>query len=35
MTIVNKLYRGSEFASIQKDADLLHGVLLHEWRHNL
>ncbi len=35
MTIGNKLYRGSEFALIRKDADLLYGVLLHEWRHNL
>jgi len=30
MTIGNKLYRGSKFASVQKDADLLYGVLLCE-----
>jgi hypothetical protein len=35
MTIGNKLYRGSKFALIRKDADLLYGVLLHEWRDNL
>ena len=33
MTISNKLYRGSKFALIRKDANLLHGILLHEWRH--
>jgi hypothetical protein len=35
MTIDNKLYRGSKFASIRKNADLLYGVLLHEWRNDL
>ncbi len=35
MTIGNKLYRGSKFALIRKDADLLYGVSLHERRHNL
>jgi len=33
MTICNELYRGS--ASIRKDADLLNGVQLHEWRYYL
>ena len=28
-------YRGSKFASIRKDADLLYGVLLHERRNDL
>jgi len=32
MTICNELYRGSIIALIRKDADLLNGVLLHEWR---
>jgi hypothetical protein len=27
MTIDNKLYRGSEFALVRKEADLLYGVL--------
>jgi len=35
MTIINKLYRGSKFALIRKDANLLYGVLLHEWRNDL
>jgi len=35
MTIHNKLYRGSKFALIRKDANLLYGVLLHEWRNDL
>ncbi len=35
MTICNELYRGSIFALIRKDADLLNGVLLHEWRYCL
>lgn len=35
MTIGNKLYRGSEFASVRKDADLLYGVLLYERRYDL
>jgi len=35
MTIGNKLYRGSIFALIRKDANLLYGVLLHEWRYCL
>jgi len=35
MTVCNELYRGSKFALIRKDADLLNGVLLHEWRHCL
>jgi hypothetical protein len=30
MTIGNKLYRGSEFALVRKEADLLYGVLLCE-----
>ena len=30
MTIGNKLYRGSRFALIRKDADVLYGVLLCE-----
>ena len=30
MTVCNKLYRGSEFASVRKEADLLYGVLLCE-----
>ena len=33
MTVCNELYRGS--ALIRKDADLLNGVLLHEWRYDL
>ena len=33
--VCNALYRGSKFASIRKDADLLNGVLLHEWRYCL
>ena len=32
MTVCNELYRGSRFALIRKDADLLNGVLLHERR---
>ncbi len=32
MTIGNKLYRGSEFTSVRKEADLLYGVLLCERR---
>jgi len=28
-------YKGSIFALIRKDADLLNGVLLHEWRYDL
>jgi len=32
MTIGNKLYRGSKFALIRKDANLLNGVSLHERR---
>lgn len=35
MTVCNELYRGSIFALIRKDADLLNGVLLHEWRYCL
>ncbi len=35
MTVCNELYRGSIFALIRKDADLLNGVLLHERRHCL
>ncbi len=35
MTVCNELYRGSIFALIRKDADLLNGVLLHEWRYDL
>ncbi|GFO96578.1 putative uncharacterized protein [groundwater metagenome] len=35
MTVCNELYRGSKFALIRKDADLLNGVLLHEWRYCL
>ncbi len=35
MTVCNELYKGSKFALIQKDANLLYGVLLHEWRHDL
>jgi len=35
MTVCNELYRGSRFALIRKDADLLNGVLLHERRHYL
>jgi hypothetical protein len=35
MTVCNELYRGSRFALIRKDADLLNGVLLHEWRYDL
>lgn len=34
MTICNELYKGSKFALIRKDANLLYGVLLHEWRHD-
>ena len=34
MTICNELYKGSKFALIRKDADLLYGILLHEWRHD-
>ncbi len=33
MIMCNALYRG--FASVRKDADLLYGVLLYEWRHDL
>ena len=33
--VCNALYRGLKFASIRKDADLLNGVLLHEWRYCL
>jgi len=35
MTVCNELYIGSRFALIRKDANLLYGVLLHEWRHYL
>jgi len=35
MTVCNELYRGSKFALIRKDADLLNGVLLYEWRYDL
>jgi hypothetical protein len=35
MTICNELYRGSRFALIRKDANLLKGVLLHERRYCL
>jgi hypothetical protein len=35
MTVCNELYRGSRFALIRKDADLLNGVQLHEWRYDL
>ncbi len=35
MIMCNALYRGSKFVSTRKDADLLYGVLLYEWRHNL
>ena len=35
MTICNEMYRGSKFASLRKEADLLYGVLLHEWRNDL
>ncbi len=33
MTVCNELYRG--FTLIRKNADLLNGVQLHEWRHYL
>lgn len=33
MAVCNELYRGSTL--IRKDADLLNGVQLHEWRHYL
>jgi hypothetical protein len=32
MVLCNAVYRGSKFALIRKDADLLNGVLLHERR---
>ncbi|MRG77288.1 MAG: hypothetical protein C5S33_05945 [ANME-2 cluster archaeon] len=32
MTFCNEMYRGSKFALIRKDADLLYGVLLCERR---
>jgi len=35
MTTCNEVYRGSKFALIRKDADLLYGVLLHERRQYL
>ena len=35
MSNYNDLNKGSKFALIQKDADLLYGVLLHEWRYDL
>jgi len=35
MIICNELYKGSKFASIRKDADLLYGVLLYERRYDL
>ena len=35
MSICNELNRGSKFALIQKDADLLNGVLLYERRYDL
>jgi len=35
MTIVINCTEVQKFASIRKDADLLYGVLLHEWRNNL
>ncbi len=35
MTTCNEMYRGSKFASLRKEADLLYGVLLHEWRNDL
>jgi hypothetical protein len=31
----NEMNRGLELTLIRKDADLLYGVLLHEWRHDL
>jgi hypothetical protein len=34
-TVCNELYRGSVFALIRKDANLLNGVLLHERRNDL
>lgn len=34
-TVCNELYRGSKFALIRKDADLLNGVILHERRYCL
>jgi len=33
--LCNAVYRGSKHALIRKDADLLYGVLLYEWRHDL
>ncbi len=35
MTVCNELYRGSIYALIRKDADLLNSVQLHEWRYYL
>ena len=35
MTVCNELYRGSIYALIRNDADLLNGVQLHEWRYYL
>jgi len=35
MSICNELNRGSKFALILKDADLLYGVLLYERRYDL
>jgi hypothetical protein len=35
MSICNELNRGSKFALIRKDADLLYGVLLYERRYDL
>ncbi len=29
--VCNALYKGSKFALIRKDADLLYGILLREW----
>ncbi len=35
MSICNELNRGSKFALIRKNADLLYGVLLYERRYDL
>jgi len=35
MIICNELYKVQKFALIQKDADLLYGILLCEWKVNL
>jgi len=34
-SVCNRLNKGSIFALIRKDADLLNGVQLHEWRYDL